>query len=184
MHTGSTRAAGSSRLASGKPPPVACACVTIAMARSDRDYSPERLPLAACNSLLGISRICAELRAPGRPWATTVALREAYASNRHRNKPSPEPILPRATKRICFREMLVAAKTYPRRAALVSMSLRTVSDAKASSVLRIRERANTRFNRCHPNRRDPAPTGVQFTQGGISPPPSAGSARSAGSAQP
>ncbi len=98
--------------------------------------------------------------------------------------PSPELILPRATKRICFREMLAAAKTYPRRAALVRMSLLTVSDAKASSVLRIRERANTKFNCFHPNRRDPAPTGVQFIQGRISTPPSAGSAHSAGIAQP
>jgi hypothetical protein len=176
--------AGSSRLASGKPPPVACACVTQAMARSDRDYSRERLPLASCSSLLGISCMSADPRAPGRPWATTVALHEAYASNRHRNKPSPEPILHRATKSICFREMLASAKTYPRRAALVRMSLLPVSDAKASSVLRIRERAITKFNRFHPNRRDPAPTGVQFIQGRISTPPSASSARSAGSAQP
>ncbi len=29
----------------------------------------------------------ADPRAPGHPWATTVALHEAYASNRHRNKP-------------------------------------------------------------------------------------------------
>ncbi len=67
--------------------------------------------------------------------------------------------------------MLAAAKTYPRRAALVRMSLLAVSDAKASSVLSMRERANTKFNCFHPNRRDSAPNGVQFTQGRISSPP-------------
>ncbi|MFN9908341.1 MAG: hypothetical protein ACK56F_19800, partial [bacterium] len=61
--------------------------------------------------------------------------------------------------------MLAAAKTYPRRIALVRMCLLAVSDAKASSVPRIRERANSKFNRFHPNRRDPAPNGVQFIQG-------------------
>ena len=35
MHTRCTRPAGSSRRASGKPPPVACACVAMAIVRSD-----------------------------------------------------------------------------------------------------------------------------------------------------
>jgi len=42
----------------------------------------------------------------------------SHAIDHHRSKPSPEPILPRATKRIWFCEMLMAATTDPRRAAL------------------------------------------------------------------
>ena len=42
--------------------------------RSDRDYSPEWLPLAACSNAPDVSCISADHRAPGRPWATAVAL--------------------------------------------------------------------------------------------------------------
>ena len=41
----------------------------------------------------------------------------------HRNRPSPEPILYRATKRLCFCELLVAATTDRRRAALARVLL-------------------------------------------------------------
>jgi hypothetical protein len=44
------------------------------------------------------------------------------ASYHHRNQPSLEPILPRATKRGCYCGMLVAATTDPRRAALARMT--------------------------------------------------------------
>ena len=66
MHTGCTCPAGSSRLVSGKPPPVARACLVIV--RSHRDYSPEWLQLAACRNYPGASCI----------------------SDHHRNKPSLE----------------------------------------------------------------------------------------------
>jgi hypothetical protein len=42
--------------------------------RSDRGHRPERLPLAACSSYLGMSCVSADPRAPGCPWATAVAL--------------------------------------------------------------------------------------------------------------
>jgi hypothetical protein len=50
-----------------------CARVAIAIVRSDRGYSPEWLPLAACSRYLGISCMSADPRAPGCPWATAVA---------------------------------------------------------------------------------------------------------------
>ena len=42
------------QLTSGKPPPVACVygTRTVVIARSDLDYSPKWLPLAACNNAL------------------------------------------------------------------------------------------------------------------------------------
>ena len=46
----------------------------------------------------------------------------SHAIDHHRSKPSPEPILPRATKRGCYCGMLVAATTDPRRAALARMT--------------------------------------------------------------
>ena len=72
MHTGCTRPAGRSRPASGRPPPVACACVAMVIVRSDRGHRPERLSLAACSRYLGISCVSANPRAPGCPWATAV----------------------------------------------------------------------------------------------------------------
>jgi len=74
MHTGCTRPAGSSRLASGTPPPMAPPRVAIAIVRSDRGYSPEWLPLAACSNAPDVSCISADPRALGRPWAATGAL--------------------------------------------------------------------------------------------------------------
>ena len=50
-----------------------CACVAMVIVRSDRGHRPERLP-PACSSYLGISCVSADPRAPGRPWATAVAL--------------------------------------------------------------------------------------------------------------
>jgi hypothetical protein len=47
----------------------------------------------------------------------------SHAIDHHRNRPALEPILHRATKRGCFCEMLVAATTDPRRAALARMTL-------------------------------------------------------------
>ena len=60
------------------------------------------------------------------------------ASYHHRNQPSLEPILPRATKRGCFCGMLAAATTDPRRAALVLLPLLANSVPKARSALCIR----------------------------------------------
>ena len=59
----------------------------------------------------------------------------SHAIDHHRNRPALEPILHRATKRRCFCEMLVAATTDPRRAALARMTLLVVSDPKARSAL-------------------------------------------------
>ncbi len=74
-HTGCTRPAGSDRLASGTPPPLARACVTMVIAAiRSRFSSSERLPLAACNNAPDVSCISADPRARGRPWATAVAL--------------------------------------------------------------------------------------------------------------
>jgi len=59
------------------------------------------------------------------------------AIDHHRNKPSLEPILHRATKRICFYEMLPAATKDPARAALVRVPSVADSDPKPRSALRI-----------------------------------------------
>ena len=172
MHTGCTRPAGSSRLASKKAA-SAGPCVHARGNRCDliEINSPERdewLPLAACSNAPDVSRKPTDPRARGRPWATgsTVeshvappmcsvhsrtgqracpATRAASCSaadgrraasarfgyvgsimgapscaiDHHRNKPSPEAILHRATKRRCFCAMLAAATMDPRRAALV-----------------------------------------------------------------
>ena len=63
----------------------------------------------------------------------------SYAIEHHRSKPSPEPILHRATKRLCFCEMLSAAATDPRRAALARMTSLADSDPKARSALHTRK---------------------------------------------
>ena len=42
----------------------------VVIVRSERDYSPEWLPLTACGSAPGVSCISADLMASGRPWAT------------------------------------------------------------------------------------------------------------------
>ncbi len=54
----------------------------------------------------------------------------SHAIDHHRNRPALEPIRHRATKRRCFCEMLVAATTDPRRAALACMTLLVVSDRR------------------------------------------------------
>ena len=59
----------------------------------------------------------------------------SHAIDHHRSKPSPEPILHRATRRLCFCEMLSAAATDPRRAALARMTSLADSDPKARSAL-------------------------------------------------
>ena len=71
----------------------------------------------------GSGRIGSNMRAP------------SHAIDHHRNRPALEPILHRATKRRCFCEMLVAATTDPRRAALARMTVLVVSDPKARSAL-------------------------------------------------
>jgi hypothetical protein len=48
--------------------------------RSDRGHRPERLPLAACSSYLGMSCVSADPRAPGCPWATAGATVEAHVA--------------------------------------------------------------------------------------------------------
>ncbi len=48
--------------------------------RSDRGHRPERLPLAACSSYLGMSCVSADHRAPGCPWATAGATVEAHVA--------------------------------------------------------------------------------------------------------
>ena len=48
--------------------------------RSDRGHRPERLPLAACSSYLGMSCVSADQRAPGCPWATAGATVEAHVA--------------------------------------------------------------------------------------------------------
>ena len=89
MHTGCARPAGSSRLASGKPPPMARAralpsqsCDLIEVA------APKGFRLPLVSDAPGASCISADPRAPGRPWATAVALSShtspGSASLRHR----------------------------------------------------------------------------------------------------
>ena len=187
-----------------------CACVALVIVRSDRGHRPERLPLAACSSYLGMSCVSADPRAPGRPWATAGATVEShvarlckfappmcsvhhsrlgeawpathaascsaadsrrtasagsgcigsimrapsYAIDHHRSKPSPEPILHRATKRLCFCEMLSATATDLRRAALVRLPLLANSDPKARSALCIRKGVRSTVHiKPRPNRR-------------------------------
>jgi hypothetical protein len=57
-----------------------CACVALVIVRSDRGHRPERLPLAARSSYLGISCISADPRAPGCPWATAGASVESHVA--------------------------------------------------------------------------------------------------------
>ena len=66
----------------------------------------------------------------------------SYASYHHRNQPSLEPILPRATRRGCFCGMLAAASTEPRRAALARMTSLADSDPKARSALHTQKGSN------------------------------------------
>ena len=78
----------------------------------------------------------------------------SYAIDHHRSKPSPEPILHRATKRWCFCEMLAAAATDPRRAALVRLPLLANSDPTARSALCIRKGVRSTVHiKPRPNRR-------------------------------
>jgi len=49
-------------------------CARYHSSGSERDNSPEWLPLAACRNAPGVSCMSSDLRAPGRPSATTVAL--------------------------------------------------------------------------------------------------------------
>jgi hypothetical protein len=57
-----------------------CSCVALVIVRSDRGHRPERLPLAACSSYLGISCMFADPRAPGCPWATAGATVESHVA--------------------------------------------------------------------------------------------------------
>ena len=57
-----------------------CVCVALVIVRSDRGHRPERLPLAACSSYLGMSCVSADPRAPGCPWATAGATVEAHVA--------------------------------------------------------------------------------------------------------
>jgi hypothetical protein len=69
------------RRASGKPPPVARACVTMVIVRSERGCAaPEWLLLAACRNYLGISCMSADPRATGRPWATAGGTGESHVA--------------------------------------------------------------------------------------------------------
>ena len=61
----------------------------------------------------------------------------SFATDRHRNRPSPEPTVRWATEHKCFCGMLAAATTDLRRTALVRVPLPAVSDPKARSALRI-----------------------------------------------
>ncbi len=61
----------------------------------------------------------------------------SYAIDHHRSKPAQEPILHRTTKRLCFCEMLAAATTVPRSAALVRVPALADSDPTARSALHI-----------------------------------------------
>ena len=83
------------------------------------------------------------------------------ASDHHRNKPSLEPILHRATKRICFCGMRAAAKTDRRRAALVRVPSLAVSDPKIRSALRICKEGKYQVQSI-PSRRNPTPNGGEF----------------------
>ena len=66
-----------------------------------------------------LTAVAQPLQGPVASARSCVPLRASY---HHRNQPSLEPILPRATKRGCYCGMLVAASTDPRRAALARMT--------------------------------------------------------------
>jgi hypothetical protein len=78
----------------------------------------------------------------------------SYASDHHRSMASAEPILRWASQRTCFCEVLAAATTYRRSAALVRVPLLADSDPKARSALDIWKEGKM----FHHNRRYPAPT--------------------------
>ena len=168
---GCTRPAGSSRLASGKPPLVARARVTIVIVRSNRGYSPEWLQLAACSNAPGASCISADPRAPGRPWATKLALSSHMSTARlfigsimrapldaidhHRSKPSLDPILhghrsPMLRRAVCgCNDGSATRRSYLRGL--------TNSDPKARSVLHIREEGEYQVQSIPSQQKDPRP---------------------------
>jgi hypothetical protein len=78
---------------------------------------------------------CGRKASTGSGCIGSITRAPSNASYHHRNQPALQPILPRATKRGCFCEMLVAATTDPRRAALARMTVLVVSDPKARSAL-------------------------------------------------
>ncbi len=73
LRRGCMRATGICWIAPGKPPPVAYVCGTMLIVQSDRDYSPERAPLAARHGDLSTPCVCAELGGRVRSWATAAA---------------------------------------------------------------------------------------------------------------
>ena len=148
MHMGCTRPTGSSRLACGKPPPMACPCAAAACQVDCQRKSRFKVSYRCANRAWAGPRILqlASYSAgdSGRGASATVGYigsimrAPSAASDHHRNKSHTEPILHRPTQRIGFGEMLAtAATTYPRRTALAHVPVLTVSDPKASSALRI-----------------------------------------------
>ena len=73
VHRGCMRAAGICWIAPGKPPLVAYVCGNMLIVRSDRDYNPERAPLAARHDATSYPCVCAELGGRVRSWATAAA---------------------------------------------------------------------------------------------------------------
>jgi hypothetical protein len=143
MHMGCTRPTGSSRLACGKPPPMACPCAAAACQRKSHfkvSYrcaswawaGPRILQLASYSAGDGGREASATFG-----YIESIMRAPSAASDHNRNESHPEPILHRPTLRISFGEML--ATTYPRRTALAHVPVLTVSDPKASSALRIKE---------------------------------------------
>ena len=112
--------------ASGRPWATAVALAS----HTSRGSSSLRRRCAVCAAGLGnghalrlVRPAAQQLTAVAQPLQGPVASARSCVPLRitidhHRSKPSPEPILDRATKRRCFCGMLAAATTDPRRAAL------------------------------------------------------------------
>ncbi len=102
------------------------------------------------------------------PVASARSCARSYAIDHHGNKQSLEPILHRATKHICFCEMLAAATTDPRRAARVQVPVLANLDPKARSALRICKEGNYYAQSICSQSKVPAPNGGEFRVGASS----------------
>ena len=87
-----------------------CACVAMVIVRSDRGHRPERLPLAACSSYLGISCVSADPREPGRPWATAGATVESHVARLCKFAPPMCSVHSRTGRRRALRLVRLAAR--------------------------------------------------------------------------
>ena len=86
---------------------------------------------SSCSATDGRCAACARSLSIG-----SIMIAPSNASDHHRNRQSPEPMLRRASGRLCFCQMMAAATMDPRHVALVPMPALADSDPKARSALR------------------------------------------------